>query len=104
MSKPRLYTLLCIGGAAMLSVIITVIAIATTKSASAKLSGSSGACNANANSLEYDVDHMCEGNSKGILTVSYASELQCDEVIQKSEATSEPTIKWSAAAKVWYLL
>ena len=100
MSKNRLYTILCIAGAAMLSIVITVIAIATARTVHAR---SGGTCKHDPDVLTYfeeGDDHTCDGGRIPLLSVSHTSKLKCGDKILQSATTTEPTIKWTGAHKV----
>ena len=68
---------------------------------SAKNQDSSGACNADANSLKYDVNHMCGGRKTELLYVSHAS--YCGETVSKGKTSGPPTIRWKNAKPVRFL-
>lgn len=66
--------------------------------ASKKIDDFIGACNVDTSSLNYDVDHMCDGGKREILSVSHAR--KCNELVPLARTRSEPTIRWKQADPV----
>lgn len=74
---------------------IVIVLLFHVTTVSAKNQDSSGACNADANSLKYDVNHMCGGRKTELLYVSHAS--YCGETVSKGKTSGPPTIRWKNA-------
>ena len=81
----------------MLTVVTALVVIATAK---ANIQDSSGACNVDKHSLNNVKDHMCDGDSREIITVTYASRCECDDLLPQKDTQHQPKIGWTNAREV----